>query len=187
MSYTELYTVTKLGNCIPFADYKNAWLGAMLVWNNLYKRYCGEYIQKKAERIGELFENPYLQDDFREIWKLFHNKTVKPSHRIVLCSTFDRFILERERFKDFHGAVGEYAQDFENCGTYPVMAERILKLSKRASIIGVCWNHTSVNDMWHGRGSRRYNIHDGDHWFLYQEFEMLNANLTAPDANPDTP
>ena len=156
MSCTELFIVTNKGSCIGYEDYRNSHRGAAMVWNNLYKEFCGDYIKAKNAQQGWAQEFPLSLEDNRQVWKLFKDEKIPRDIRIVLGSTFDYVILKQENFEDFHKAVEVYAEWFP-CGTLLQQANDIVSL-KRRKILGVCWNQTSVCSMWYGRGNRHYNI-----------------------------
>lgn len=144
MSYTELFYVTPKMRVRPFAEFHNSHLGASLVWHNLYVMHCTEWRKTQAEKRGYSFEFPSSDEDYQQVWDLFKNPKVSECERAVLGSTFDFVVLKKEHFQRFLDDVKKYIVNYR-AGTLLQQAETILKLSNRKSVIGVCWNHTSVN------------------------------------------
>jgi hypothetical protein len=155
MSYTEMFVIGIAGTVRSYSEYHNSHRGAMLVWCNLYKAYCKDYIKEKNAKYHMDWDVPVSNDDFNEVWALFHRPDVPRQYRIVLGATFDNVILLKENFSDYIAAVEYYAESY-SCGTLLQQCKDIEKLKKR-KIIGVCWNQTSVNsDTWQSNNKRSY-------------------------------
>lgn len=141
----------------------------MKVWCNLFKAFCKEEVEKNKKKYSSDFDMPYGDENFKAIWALHDNPDVPRAYRIVLMSTFDNVILEKEHFEDFEKAVYEYARRFA-CGQLLDQARVISGLKKR-KIIGVCWNQTSVNaDAWYVNGHRANVLKDGVGWYMFKDF-----------------
>lgn len=171
MSYTELYYVTPSGQVKLSYEFKNSWLGAMLVWTQLYKRYFPERVQAMARLLDLQEPGPITEEDYQCVWNLGRDPRLSHAERIVLRSTFDGCILERPQFAQFHLNVLEYAATYQ-AGSLIAQAEQICRL-RRKKILGVCWNQTSVSDgVWHAGHIRAV-----DHWFLYQTTQAIEVEL----------
>jgi hypothetical protein len=143
MSYTELYYVTPKKRVVGHAEFHNSHLGAMRVWVNLYGKHFEDRIAESTKLYGWKPTAPVSEDDYSALWGLFKKPDIPVYERAVLGSTFDRVILEKEHFDRFYEDCMKYAVCYA-AGTLLYQATTIQKLSKR-NVIGVCWNHTSVN------------------------------------------
>jgi hypothetical protein len=168
MSYTTLYYITPSGRVVDHAEFRNSWRSAHMVWSNLYKVYLPERIEKTKKEMGFEPHGPVTDDDYKALWPLWKQNDIPKYNRAVLASTFDRVILEKEKFQQFFDDVLEYADQFA-AGTLIKQAQKILELRKK-NIIGVCWNQSSVSEgCWYAG-----NINKVNHWFLYKELEEAN-------------
>ena len=163
MSYTELYKVPKTGPLELYAEFHNAYRGAMLVWMNLGEHYLGEF------NIMNL----------TPVWNLAKDFHLPLSHRIVLLATFDNVMIRKENLPRFVQAVDDYSKQFDP-GTLPEQCFKLGELVVDPTCYAVCWNQTSVNcDAWEVEretdvdGEPLYEMydvsHDSDHWFLFDE------------------
>lgn len=170
MSYTELFYVTQKMRVHPLAEFHNSHLGAALVWHNLYIMHCTEWRKAQAEKRGYSLEFPSNDEDYQQVWNLFADLQISECERAVLGSTFDFVILKREHFQRFLDDVKKYIVNYRS-GTLLQQAEAISKLSNRKSVIGVCWNHTSVNaDMGYMLKEKSKN---GELWSLYDALDNM--------------
>lgn len=168
MSYTELFYVTPKMRVRLFAEFHNSHLGASLVWHNLYIMHCTEWRKAQAEKRGYSLEFPSSDEDYQQVWDLFKNTKISECERAVLGSTFDFVILKREHFQRYLDDVKRYIITYR-AGSLLQQAETILKLSNRKSVIGVCWNQTSVSaDMGYMLKEKAKN---GELWSLYDALQ----------------
>jgi len=180
MSYTELFKFNKKGEAEDLGEVHNAWRGAMAVWRILDKKYLPPFTPEWAKSIGETDREYSRASDMiaiKEIWGLQHNNDVSKSDKIVLGTTFDNVIVNKENmplvisaFKEFEGETNLLEQ-----------AEILEEALKDEDVIAVAWNQTSVcGDNWTNIGGYDededeyvpYNILTQDkHWELFQEDE----------------
>lgn len=178
MSYTELYKVPAQGEIVEYAEFRNSYRGAWLVWDQMGKQYCG----------GVSISN------MQPVWDLAKSDRVPIDYRIVMASTFDNVMVRRENLPRLVQAIEEYAKTFE-AGTLLEQADKLKELAQDDSCFAVCWNQTSVNcDTWLVRreGLDKYGdplwemydvSRDTGHWFLFDdprfaECVKVKANAT---------
>lgn len=102
MSSTEIYAVTP-NSCQDIANIRNAWRGAMYVWNDIAKRYFG------------LQSFPHFDEKMaKRIWNAGNEKPLILSERIVLASTMDRVTVKSSDAKRLCDAFDEYAAAHPN-------------------------------------------------------------------------
>lgn len=179
MSYTEIYKFRKDGNVEEFAEVKNAWRGAMAVWNTLDEKYLPKYIPDWAKLMGEENKVYHRSSDFtgnalKEVWGLSLKENVSKIDKIVLRSTFDNVIVYRDNIPELIEAF----RKFEGDTSLKEQADLIeLELSKDDELIAICWNQTSVNyGVWtseeldEDENYLPYNLNKGDkHWSLFAD------------------
>lgn len=153
MSYVEIFKFDKEGNSESYANIKNAYRGAMAVWNFLGEKYCGH----KAS-IFDL-------EPMKEIWNLVDDEKVSLDERIVLFTTLDKCLIKKDdiprvvkAFRNFYGdsSLGEQADVLE-------------EIYKEEDCIAVGWHQNSVScEMWFD-----YNcLNDEEHYFLFDELKI---------------
>lgn len=140
MSYTELYVLTKDKN-YERQDFKNAFRGAMYVWNDIAKRYAG----------FEMFPMFDLEDQM-EVWNYNNrNPGIMSNHEaIVMSSTMDGALVEGNRWKDLSDAFEQYGDEHPN-SNFLEQANAIREFVSRLGedeILAFGWNQTSVNEPW---------------------------------------
>lgn len=159
MSSTEIYGVKSDGEVIFADETRNAWRGAMHVWNTLSEKYG---IQ------GEMFGG------FQNLWKLADTGTLQDFENIVMKSTFDDVVVKKEDMPTLLKSFREYAKQYPN-SSLSEQAEIIEReILNNDEMIAVCWNQTSVNENPWSDGYDEeadeeisYNILTGKrHWFL---------------------
>lgn len=196
MSYTEIYAFDAEGNAKIYGETRNAWRGAMAVWNIMDERHLPPYIPDsvkclawyrpeipyeeivkcigfKPGRLNAFFgkgENPV-----NEIWSLANSLRVPLHERIVLHTTFDRCLVRK---KHLHRVIDAFKR-FEGETSLKEQADILQKAADDPGIIAVGWNQTSVNaDSWYNAGgydeateeSIPYNCLTGDsHYWLFDE------------------
>lgn len=179
MSYTEITFFGKNGKPKFDADIKNAWRGAMAIWDIMDERYLPPYIpdwakdmpdrKSRYSRMISMGGNKHLQQQVWDIWKL---PNCTETDRIVMGSTFDWVIVLKkdvprllQAFRDFVGETSLKEQ-----------ASIIEDAFKDKTIIAVGWNQTSVcENRWNTYEydekkdrSIPYNLNKGEkHWSLF--------------------
>jgi hypothetical protein len=189
MSYTEIYGFDKEGNAYCEAEVKNAWRGAMAIWNTLEKKYLPKYrpsyvpsyisddnvegfLGYKPSRLTAMMDDKAM----KEVWGLANDSRLKDCERIALASTFDRVIIKRENMLRLISAFRE----FDGETSLKAQADLIEKMLNDENCMAVGFNQTSVNgDTWSNFGGYDdekdeeipYNIFTGDkHWELFEEY-----------------
>ena len=184
MSYTEIYKFGKDGKAQFLGETKNAFRGAMCVWNVLDEKYLPPYIPEWSIKLGEdISDKRYHRsgsmspEPLKEIWALFSDSNVSFEDKVVLGSTFDKVIVRKEDLPELIKAYKSFA-DFSSL---PEQAELIEKaFEEDDDLIAIGFNQTSVNgDTWLNAGGYDendegipYNILEQDsHWNLFSDIE----------------
>ena len=147
MSYTEIYKFKKDGNAECFSEIKNAWRGAMAIWNILDKKYLPKYIPDFAKMLGETDKEYFRSSDFigesiKEVWSLSLKDGVSKTDKICLRSTFDNVVVFKEDLSELVKAF----RDFEGETSLSEQADAIEKEVKNdPELLAIAWNQTSVN------------------------------------------
>jgi hypothetical protein len=139
VSYTSIYAI---GGSSPYClgEVRNAWRGAMQVWNYVACRYCGM----------DTFPMSFDQKQGRqgEVWNAFKKPDMPPHERIVLLSTLDGATAPAEYAGEVADAFEQYAkeQGTNNCS----LAEQaeIIRNAKLSDGQLIAWNQTSVAEFW---------------------------------------
>lgn len=168
MSYTEMFKVSKGGLVEWIAEFKNAFRGAFLVWNNMAKEYLGQ-------SAGLLMS----RDAMGPVWDLAKRKDIPLAHRIVLMATFDKVMVRQENIAGgLIVAVETYAETFDP-GTLLIQVKKLRELCNDRDCQAVCWNQTSVcAEAWwvdddEKEEGRPYDItRDTGHWFLFDREQV---------------
>lgn len=140
MSYTEVFLITKDKNCNS-EEFKNAFRGAMYVWNDIATRYAGfEYFPHSD------------YDDQMEVWNYYsrHPGVMKPHEMIVLASTMDGSLVEAHRWKDLVNAFSQYGKEHPNSNyaEQAVAIEGLVELIGIENLMYIAWNQTTINNFW---------------------------------------
>jgi len=167
MSYTEMFKVPEVGPVENVAEFKNAFRGAWMVWEQMTKRYL--------HSDGAI---AMLRGEMQATWDLWKDKSIPLDHRIVLAMTFDKVMVRRENLGRLIEAIESYAKAFDP-GHLLLQAQKLRELVRDSTVYAVCWNQTSVNcDSWwiyedsedEDESGRPYDISkDADHWFLFDD------------------
>jgi hypothetical protein len=141
MSAIEIYGVAKDGDVIWFDEVRNATACALHIWDELGKKYV---------------RPDYMALTHTEVWKLFGEPSRPRWLRLVLGFTFDRVWVKRENIVPLVEALRQFWQEHSKMHnwrgelvdvhpTIPGVIEVLERASKDEDLIGVCFNHTSVN------------------------------------------
>lgn len=159
MSATEIYGVQSNGEIVYIGETRNAFRGAMHVWDTLCTKYgIG----------GGMFGG------YQELWKLADKGVLTPSENIVMKSTFDNVVVKKENIPGLLAAFREYGREYSN-SSYLEQAGLVEEfVVSDEAMAGVCWNQTSVNENpWIDGYDEEteeyipYSISTGSkHWFL---------------------
>ena len=118
-------------------DFKNSFRGAMYVWNDIAKRYCG-------------FDHfpSFSLDDQMEVWNFANNNPEKmPIHEaIVMASTMDKALLEPDKWIELVEAFEKYSLDHpdSSIGDQAAAIREAMESEKASLIKGIGWRQTSV-------------------------------------------
>lgn len=199
MSCTEIYAFNKDGTPTLYGRTRNAWRGAMAVWNEMERRYLPPYIPEyvkycnwfrngmsveeievilgyKPSRCTSICEN----DAMKEIWDLYNKENVPEKDKIVLATTFDKCLVHKEDLPKVIDAFRKFGAET----SLNEQADILQRAFDDPDIIAVGWNQTSVNaDTWCDYGydeekdeSIPYNcLKMEDHWWLFHEEENTDV------------
>ena len=141
MSYTVIYRIDKTGDVTSQSDIKNAWRGAMAIWTIIENKYLPPYFHPSLRKIISRTIIGCMEPElYREIWDLSKGDTISDLDKIVLCSTYDRWIVLKENFN----AVIDAFNSFEGETSLKEQAEVIKSLIDDNDCIGIAWNQTSA-------------------------------------------
>lgn len=170
MSSTELYVITNEKN-VNCTEFKNAFRGAMYVWNDIAKRYAGyDYFPHSNE------------DDQMEVWNYYarHPGIMKDHEIIVLASTMDGAVIESNRWKELVNAFEKYGEEHPN-SNYAEQAKDIsglVQLIGEDNIMYFAWNQTTVCDFWgmeYIEETDEYEVYDPNegsrHFWVFEHIE----------------
>lgn len=179
MSCTEIVVFTKSGRAKRLADVRNAWRGAMAVWNIMDERYLPAYTPEWARGMPNQKERYSRMSDpieSKKVWDLFVNEKVSMVDRICMGSTLDWCVVLRKNIPELIDAF----RKFEGESSLKEQADIIEAAFKDKKYIGVAWNQTSVcENKWNyykdrGDTSIAYNLlKDKEHWSLFEEESIL--------------
>lgn len=182
MSCTEITLFNKEGIAIETIDIKNAFRGAMAIWQILEKKYLPEYIPNWAKD----YPKSYIDENFgtftrtsgldkkalKEIWDIPKGENVSRIDKIVMYSTYDHILCKRENFAELIEAF----EKFEGVTSLKEQAEAIRNLPDDITAVG--WNQTNVcKNTWinyeydeEKDEHRSYNYNkDDEHYFIFDE------------------
>lgn len=181
MSYTELTFFGKDKNPSHTEDIKNAWRGAMAIWDIMDERYLPPFIPDFVGRLE--INNPSkryfrmsssLEEERKKVWALFNDEKVSRIDKIIIGSTFDWVIVIKQNVSELIQAF----RLFEGETSLKEQADLIEEEFKDENIIAVGWNQTSVSqNNWtdfsydqEKQESIPYNLSENDkHWNLFEE------------------
>lgn len=133
MSTTSIYRLGREPSCI--GDVRNSWRGAMYVWNDVAKRYCG------------LDSFPIFDDGKRErVWNAFKNPRMPEHERIVLLSTLDNAGVYGRDAKTVADAFMHYGREHPHSSL--IEQAEILRAADLRPDDLVAWQQTSVGEFW---------------------------------------
>jgi hypothetical protein len=151
LSYTEIVSFDENGIAKDEYEIKNAWRGAMAIWQILEKKYLGEHIPNWAKNSEIEFRINFPNGlsrccgsdckAMKEIWDLYNLETTSDNDKIVLFSTFDKSIVKKKYFDLFINVfeLKEYKET-----SLKEQAEIIKQLNDNENVSAIAWNQTSV-------------------------------------------
>lgn len=180
MSYTEIYKFKKDGSAIMFAETKNAFRGAMAIWDILDKKYLPPFFPEWAKSVGKADKQYYRSSDgtegLKEVWALYDSGKISETDKIVLGTTFDNVIVMKEDLPK----VIEAFRNFEGETSLKEQADILEQELKHGEFLAIAWNQTSVN-----AGVWQSNERDEDENYLPYNILTMNEhwNLFEPVAS----
>jgi hypothetical protein len=132
MSTTSIYILGsepgEIGEC------RNSWRGAMYVWNDIAKRYCGM----------ESF--PFSGSKQSDVWNANRHHMMPEHDAIVLLSTMDNAIVWGRDAKTVADAFDRYGREHPESS----LAEQaeILRSATLNPDDALAWQQTSVGEFW---------------------------------------
>lgn len=174
-----MYAVARDGNVVPFAEFKNAFGGAIAIWRILFDRY--------VEPDDDLGFYGLFRDGIRGLFDLARENKFEPWETVTLMTTCDRVVISIEHVESVASAFEEFDRQHGpaqaglafSVGAQAKALRCLLEEREQEGWRGVCWNQTSVNgdSLWYGVQEapdredeepdiRPYNIdRDEGHWF----------------------
>lgn len=182
MSYTELFGIPKNGGkLVLLGECHNSWRGAMWIWDHMAQKHfnkdsgwvlCGDNIQKVCD-LAKITDT---------------NKALSDTEYYALLTTFDGVLVPNELMNKVADALENFEPSTENLR----QQAQILRSAQAKGYQAVCWNQTSVNDMWmvhEEEEDRLFNIDidkDFKHWFM-EDREPDEPDETIPSEPDETP
>jgi len=180
MSYTEIVKFGKSGKAEGLIDIKNAWRGAVAIWNIVGDRYLGKYIPdyvKNNPSIPQRDSYSRLGDEgeLKKVWSLLNDDKVSEVDRICLGTTMDWVIVRRKNLPELIKAFRE----FEGETSLKEQADAIeAAMNEDSELKAIAWNQTSVcENRW--LSYKYHNLKDEsypynlkrhkEHWNLFEE------------------
>lgn len=117
---------------------RNAWRGAMYVWNDIAKRYFDMESFPMYDKAAQ-----------KKVWNAQHHAVLPQHEIIVLMTTMDFAVVRGRDVQIVADAFEKYAKEHQNCSLAEQAA--ILRTAdiRPDDLIG--WQQTSVSEFW-GRG-----------------------------------
>lgn len=177
MSTTTGYLVGADGIVRPDREFKNAWHGAMALWDYLART----FLDPKAPRGTDKYMLPSAQFLFdpkaqKSLWGLAADTTVPRHLRVAEMTTFDRAVLRRADFAVAADALDLACKEIVAAGGSSHLDQQAAWLRENAAdenVVGAAWQQTSVSeDLWvvydeGGEEGRDYDTNrDSGHWFI---------------------
>lgn len=134
MSHTSIYCLGERPGFV--AEFGNSWRGAMYVWNDIARRYCG---------LGDGFPifDKKACDEFWDCWKRY---PLKRHEKIVLFSTYDRIVASGSELPDVIEAFKRYGSEHPDSS---ILEQAIaLETHRFDRFQFAAWNQTSINSFW---------------------------------------
>jgi hypothetical protein len=135
MSTTNIYRLGRDPGEI--GETRNAWRGAMYVWTDVAKRYCG---MDRFPMFGSGDEASY------RVWHSFKDPRMPQHEKIVLLSTLDNAAAYGRDAKVVAEAFDRYGREHPN-SSLTEQAEILRTADLQPSDL-VAWLQTSVSEFW---------------------------------------
>lgn len=133
MSCTTIYKIGK--NVEEVAEIQNAHRGAMYVWHETARKYFGL-------QSFPMFDEKMMS----KVWNAHVDKNVSDHDAIVLASTMDKAVVDKDSIQDLIKAYEAYGAENEN-SSFLEQAEA-LKTVTLGDGEFIAWHQTSCGDFW---------------------------------------
>jgi hypothetical protein len=199
MSSTVLYVVASNGDVESYCEFKNAWGGAMAIWELLGKKYVPQARPHWAPSGERDYWSIHAEGALEKLFKLARTPGVMaPWESTTLLTTADTVVVPIKHVERVALAFETFFKHYEvpRAGyafSVGAQADALRTILEDGDWRGVCWNQTTVNS---GIWSRciaseeddgtdgecvPYNIDTmKEHWFLFGEEEAPTASETSP-------
>jgi len=144
MSYTCIYAVrADTGQAEEIQKYGNSWGGFARIWDAIYDYYLKDH-SKPYDSWSSLFN----KDNSKRLWALYTDEKVPKWIRIVLTSTFDLAMVEREKLNIYADYLDKFVEEFPVDGVCHLTewAKECRKLYENEDYVGVCYYGTSCGE-----------------------------------------
>lgn len=159
MSCTEIIKFNTNGDSSSAGSVKNASRGSWMVWNMLSEKYLGRGFSCLDSKLEQ------------ETWNLFRDERLTDTERIVLGSTYDFVLIQKEDIGKVIDAYREFSKLDDNLSLNE-QADILQTLEKEENCIAIGFHQNSVSCyMW-----KNYNCIDGaEHWYLFDYIKKINC------------
>lgn len=135
MSTTQIFKLGAPNACL-IGETQNAWVGAMYIWNDVAKRYCGL----------PSFPGFYEQAKRSEVWNAWQKDNMPRHEKIALLSTMDYATISAKNITEAFEAFIQYGKEHPNSSFHE--QAWIIKRTILNDDQFVAFNQTSVGDFW---------------------------------------
>jgi hypothetical protein len=166
MSETILYSLGE--NPQVIGEARNAWRGAMYVWNDIAKRYFG------------LEGFPMFGPMSKKIWNAADTKNLPLHEAVVLLSTMDFATIRAGDAKEVAEHFDRYGQEHPN-SSFSEQAKIIREAELKEGDL-IAWQQTSVSEFWGDEDDGWYSVTGDKHFDAYAEAQLKSAKRDEVDA-----
>jgi hypothetical protein len=177
MSSTVMYFLQ--GDKQSDVEFKNAWLGAMYIWNDVAMRHLG------------LSNFPFMSSGRSKVWNYGNSHPEMPEHeRIVLISTMDGALASISQLERLVAAFEKYGEEHPRSSVAAQAKEiKAFMDSGEASLVkAIGWNQNSIcDDRWssYDEASDDYVSYDpssgSNHFWIVEAVDESFANPLKED------
>lgn len=191
MSSTEIYGFNKDGNAYFAGETENSWRSAPAIWSYLEEKYLPPFIPDSIKDTNWYYEGiPYYEivsrmhytptrcsslspKSMQEVWDLCEREDIPIEERIVLATTFDKYLVKKEDIPD---VVNAFLQFGAENSSLKEQADILNKLYNSDDCIAIGWNQTNViANNWSNYNTiddecAPYNcLKQSDHYWLFED------------------
>lgn len=170
MSTTTIYRLGR--DPSEIGETRNAWRGAMYVWNDIARRYFGLESFPISDQIAQ-----------RKVWNAYDHAELPSHETIVLLTTMDFAVVRGADIPAVTTAFEQYGMEHPN-SSFREQAD-ILRFADLQPEDLVGWQQTSVSDFW-GSGwdpekddITWYDPSEGKHFDVCRDAAKLKENPGA--------